>query len=108
MGYPSMLPLETWMRPWHGELREETTTAAEAFASVGYRTFWVGHDHNRAFSRAILGFQQGFETVSLVHESPRAKRGDTDAQIADRAIELIRAQDGREGRFFGWIVCLVI
>lgn len=86
----SRAELDVEPRFWRGRLRSERTTAIEA---IERDAFWVGHDHKECFSLHIRGLEQGFSARVLVHENP-GEPG-TDREIADRAIEEIRAREGR-------------
>lgn len=97
MAYPSMTPLDSWKRAWCGRLREETETVAEVLSAAGYRTFWVGY--RSQFHDALLGFDQGFDHVSLVTPSD-------DAKIIDRALEVLGEHLDAPDRYFGWIYLL--
>jgi arylsulfatase A-like enzyme len=97
----SMAALETWNRSWWGELRDEEPTVAEVFSDAGYHTFWIGHNFKSAFTRTILGFQQGFAFVDLVADS--GEDPDVDAEIARRAIAHFKQVRGDDRRFFGWV-----
>ena len=94
----SSVRIEIGYKPWTGVLATEEQTLAEHFSLAGYETFWVGHNFNDCFDSRMVGLKQGFDTRRLVHSV--GESGETDAEIANAAIEML----GRvEGRFFGWI-----
>ncbi len=99
----SMIALETWSRPWWGELRASETTVTEVLRGAGYDTFWVGHDHNRAFKRAIHGFEQGFDEIARFYEPNKGRVLDVDEKIRVRAVAELKERAGREQRFFGLV-----
>ena len=103
MKFPSSIRLETWQRPWFGELSLEETTVPELFLASGYHTFWTGHNHNRVFPDGVVGLEQGFETVDLVVESTRKVNQHTDRKIADRALRQLDSLAATDRRFFGLI-----
>ncbi|MBW2376624.1 MAG: sulfatase [Deltaproteobacteria bacterium] len=103
MKYPSMLSMETWAQPWCGMLHASEETAPELLAREGYETFWVGHNHNAGFSSGILGLDQGFDDVQLVDDPRLNPNPHTDAQIADKAIEMLQTKSETGNRFFGWV-----
>jgi arylsulfatase A-like enzyme len=100
--YPSAARVETWMRSWHGRLDASETTAAEVFASSGYRTAWIGHNYKYAFSHNILGFDQGFQHVELLPETGGAEAEKLDEKIADRGIAWLERAARDDARFFAW------
>ena len=101
---PSMVDMETWQQPWYGELSTTETTVAELFWEAGYATFWIGHDHNHAFTRAMLGLDQGFDERKLVPERSKPHSSRTDHRIARIVAErLDEAADDGERRFFGFV-----
>ena len=102
MTYPSMTRFETWMKSWHGKLRNEERTVAELLTEVGYDTFWVGHDYNYGFSDNLLGLEQGFAERALTPERHARDARTLDARIADAAIERL-ARQPEDRRFFGWV-----
>jgi arylsulfatase A-like enzyme len=103
MEYPSMLPLETWSKPWHGKLDDSVATVAELFQDKGRHTFWIGHNHNRAFSGKINGFDQGFEDVDLYVDASSDPSRDLDARIAGAAVDKFSGLADTDERFFGWV-----
>lgn len=103
MRIPSMVPLETYMRPWHGELLPEVTTVPELFKNSGYSTFWTSHGHNDCFRHHMLGFGQGFDHEEFVVELVKPASPKMDAEIADAAIRELRRQAKKREKFFGWI-----
>lgn len=110
MKYPAAIALTTWMRPWDGQLATAETTIAEVFSAAGYSTWWIGHNYRQVFGRAILGLDQGFQSVQLVPENTDADARLVDDEIASLAIARLTqasrsAPGGRDERqrFFGWI-----
>jgi arylsulfatase A-like enzyme len=100
---PSMIPLETWERPWNGALDEKATTVAELLSPT-HHTFAVMHNFKGVFDRLATGLRQGFQQVESVYEPGKPRSApDTDQKIADKAINVLRAQKGGEKPFFGWI-----
>jgi len=102
MSYPSLLPLETWKKPWTGRLSAAATTAAEVLAQEGYDTFWIGHDTRQYFSKAGIGLDQGFATRQLF-DDPTGVEPELDRRIADRAIAALAERHGVSRRFFGFV-----
>jgi len=102
MSYPSLLPLETWKKPWTGRLSATATTAAEVLAREGYDTFWIGHDSRSYFSKAGVGLDQGFATRELFGAGPSIPP-DVDRTIADRAVGALAERRGSARRFFGFV-----
>lgn len=101
MTFPSNSGLRIWNKRTSGELPQSVTTPAELLARAGYDTFYVGHNHRKAFTDWILGMHQGF-TQSHYIEDWRASPK-TDAAVAKRAIEVIREHASRTKPFFGWL-----
>jgi hypothetical protein len=101
MGWPSALRLDTWRRPWLGELSLEETTVAEVFARAGRHTFWIGHNFRSIFDRAVIGFDQGFAHTDLVHSGRNT--ADSDEEIVDRAIAHLERRPAGGAPWFGWV-----
>ena len=104
MTFPSMVRLETYAKPWHGRLSDAERTIPELFASDGYDTFLVSHDHKHVFQKAMSGLAQGFAESAYVFESGEGgDTSETDRGIADGAIREISRRAAGDHRFFGWI-----
>lgn len=102
MQTPSFAPLDVPPSYWTGKLREEGLVAPEIFSSVGYDTFWVGHNFNNVFGTALLGVRRRFDEVDLVridHHGPSTG----DREIADAAVASIARHRASGRRFFGLI-----
>jgi arylsulfatase A-like enzyme len=98
LGYPSMLKLETWQKPWTGELREPMGGPVTLFKQAGYETFWVSHNNAQCFKQTVLGLGAGFDARTLVETTDT-----TDAAIADAAITTLTRQSKSKKPFFGFL-----
>lgn len=102
MGYPSLLHLDTWRKPWTGRLQDDVQTAAELLSAHGYHTFWVSHDHRGSFSNVLLGLDAGFSQRTLIGGDEEHDRG-IDSRIADAAIGALQQRSAAGGPFFGLV-----
>jgi hypothetical protein len=98
LGYPSLLELETWQKPWTGELLDTSVTAAKLFANAGHHTFWVSHNNASCFKKTVLGVQAGFQERTLVKTSKTTDRSIADAAIASLGTRALDPQP-----FFGFV-----
>ena len=100
MTLPSMARHELHARHWHGRLRPEQRTAAEALSEAGFHTFWVGNNFKRVMSIRVHGLWQGFDRRHNELIWP-GRDLDADARIASRAIREIRAARATGRPYFG-------
>jgi hypothetical protein len=82
---PSLVHFDIGPRVFDGTLKEKSVTAQVVLSSVGYNTFWVGHNFHDAFTNKILGFKRGFKTVSLTRRDSKILK------LARRHIEKLRS-----------------
>lgn len=103
MSYPSSLRLETWKKPWHGELLSDGNLVPEVFARSGYDTFRITHAFRNCFRKSILGFHHGFSHQQFFVEEREVLYPDLDKDIADAALAHIKKLGDSEKPFFGWV-----
>lgn len=102
MSYPSSLDLETWYRPWHGELFSDGNLVPEVFARAGYHTFRISHSYRGCFTNGILGFHHGFDHQELFVEKG-AHVPPVDKDIANAALGKLQKVRNSGKPFFGWV-----
>jgi len=98
MGYPSMLPLETWQKPWTGEVFLPRDNPAQLFSDAGHHTFWISHNNAKCFAKTVLGVQAGFGDRKLIRSSKM-----TDRSIADAAVTALGERAAAGQPFFGFV-----
>lgn len=116
MTYPSALRLETYKKPWHGNLSNERPIVPQIFKGGGYDTFWVGHCHGNCFRSSITGFTHGFDAIDFFRSKPAKTQGadspkekeespypELDKDIATSAIARLKSAAKADKRFFGWV-----
>jgi arylsulfatase A-like enzyme len=99
MTFPSAIKLSIDEKPWYGKLHSEVNTVAELLTTVGYETFWAGHNYKRNFSKSIRGLQQGFKVKNLVY----SRDPKVDEKILAKAIASIDRIRKTDKRFYGWV-----
>lgn len=103
MSYPSSLELETWKKPWHGELLSDGNLLPEVFARSGYHTFRISHAYRNCFRNGILGFHHGFDHQELFVEKKDEVYPDLDKDIASAALAHLKKVSDTGKPFFGWV-----
>lgn len=104
LAYPAETELTTWRVFWRGQLAPQAVTLAELFGQAGFSTFRVSHDFLGAFSKAMLGFEQGFGSNRLEGDDGLGSQGKTlDSRIADGALAELTQLKASGKPFFGWV-----
>jgi arylsulfatase A-like enzyme len=103
MSYPSSLPLETYKKPWHGQLHNKRAIVPQIFQEADYSTFYIGHGFRDCFRRTLLGFHHGFDNADYFIEHRQPKYPDVDKDIAKAGSARLRAAAQANERFFGWM-----
>ena len=99
MTFPSSSGLRIWNKRTSGELPKAVTTPAELLGQAGYDTFYVGHNHRKAFTDWILGMHQGFMQRHYIEDWRASPK--TDNAVAERAIGVIyRPETERQSHYF--------
>jgi len=98
MTYPSHVDVVTTMPRWTGDITDDVTTVAEAFAAAGRDTFALHPD----FDSGVAGIDQGFASV---HSEPRqvVPKQVVDENLTERALDKLDEYAASGRAFFGFV-----